>query len=61
MAENTGKRGRPAGVARPHKVNTYLDDQELRLLKELAQVQDRSEAAVLREALRQLAKKEGIK
>jgi hypothetical protein len=52
MLDDPRKPGRPPGVKRPHKVFTYLDDEELQQLQTLAADQSGSVAAALRQAMK---------
>ncbi|MFN3650112.1 MAG: ribbon-helix-helix protein, CopG family [Armatimonadota bacterium] len=55
------KGGRPAtGRAYPIKVFSYVDDELLRLLQELAKRGNRGQAEVLRQGIRALAEREGV-
>lgn len=59
--ERKNKGGRPAtGRAFPHKVYGYLGDEEQRLLNLLAAKDARGDALVIRLAIRELARREGI-
>lgn len=54
-------RGRPAtGTQFPHLVRSYEDDEGMRLLKELARRRGLSQAALLRQLIREEAKREGV-
>ena len=48
MSEERRKGGRPPGVKRPHKVYTYVNDEELKALEELAEELGGTIAAALR-------------
>jgi len=64
--EPKNKGGRPAtGRRYPHKVFGYVGDEELRLLKILAEKENgggrpRGEAGVIRAGIRALAREEGV-
>jgi hypothetical protein len=53
-------RGRPPGIARPHKAFTYLDDMELGVLSELERVMGIGTAGVLRHLVLKEAEQRGI-
>lgn len=65
--ETPRRRGRPpTGRTFPHKVNTYLTDEELRALNILADERNGSgrplgQAGVIRKAIRELAQRRGIR
>ena len=52
--------GRPSGRAWSYKTSLYLPEEEARLLERLAKKLDRSHNWTMREALRELAKREGV-
>jgi hypothetical protein len=62
--EKAETRGRKPGRTFPHKRSVYLDDEGLGLLDRLAAVKlgdkPRGESGAIREALRQLAQREGV-